>query len=229
MWRQGLSIHEIARRTGRSRNTVCRYIRSETAEPGYRPRPLRPSLLDPFKAYLTERVKTAHPVRLPATVLMREIQEHGYHGQLTILRDYLRTLQPESADDPIVRFETKPGEQMEVDWCQVRRGKHRLSALGATMRHCRASYLQFATNEELDALLVCLEDAITFFGGVPRHVLFDNMKTVVLERDAYGISVFSPACASRTGPRPKTRSSASISICKQVATIRCEHGWPRMA
>ncbi|MEM8971395.1 MAG: IS21 family transposase, partial [Pseudomonadota bacterium] len=165
LWRQGLSIHEIVRRTGKSRNTVRRYIRSVTAEPVYGPRPQTPSLLDPFKPYLTERVNAAHPVRLPATVLMREIQERGYHGQLTILRDYLRTLQPEPAHDPVVRFETKPGEQMQVDWCQVRRGKNRLTAFVATMGHCRASYVQFATNEELDTLLTCLEDAFTFFGG----------------------------------------------------------------
>ena len=76
---------------------------------------------------------------------------------------------------------------MQVDWCQVRRGKNRFSALVATMGHCRATYVQFATNEELDTLLACLEDAFSFFGGVPRHVLFDNMKTVVLERDAYGV------------------------------------------
>ena len=185
--RQGLSIHEIVRRTGKSRNTVRRYIRSEAMELVYGPRPPKPSLLDPFKAYLTERVKAAHPVQLPATVLLCEIQEHGYQGQLTILRNYLRTLLPTPADDPVVRFETQPGEQMQVDWCQVRRGKNRLTAFVATMGHSRASYVQFATNEELDTLLNCMEDAFTFFGGVPWHVLFDNMKTVVLERDAYGI------------------------------------------
>ena len=187
LWRQGLSIHEIVRRTSKSRNTVRRYIRSETAEPVYRPRPPKPSLLDPFKAYLAERVKAAHPVRLPATVLLCENQERGYQGQLTILRAFLRTLRPAPEADPIVRFETKPGEQMQVDWCQVRRGKNQLSALVATMGHCRATYVQFATNEELATLLDCLEDAFSFFGGVPRHVLFDNMKTVVLERDAYGV------------------------------------------
>lgn len=113
-------------------------------------------------------MKAARPVRLTATVLLREIQEHGYRGQLTILRDNLRRLQPALADEPVVRFETKPGEQMQVDWCWGRRGKSRLSALVATTGHNRASYVQFATNEELDTLISCLEDAFSFFGGVPR-------------------------------------------------------------
>lgn len=241
LWRQGLSIHEIARRTGKSRNTVRRYLRSETTEPAYGPRPPKPSLLDPFKVYLAERVKAAHPVRLPATVLLREIQERGYHGQPTILRDYLRVLQPTPADDPVVRFETKPGEQMQVDWCQVRRGMNRLTAFVATMDHSRASYVQFTTNEELKTLLTCTEDAFTFFGGVPQHVLFDNMKTVVLQRDACGvgehryqpsacllhISVSDLDCANRTEPKPKVRSSVSIIICKRAFTTRSGHGWRR--
>lgn len=187
LWRQGMSIREIGRRTGRSRNTVRAYIRSAVFEPTYKPRQTKPSILNPFKPYLVDRVRAAHPIRLPATVLFREIQDRGYEGQLTIVRDFLRSLKPEPVVDPVVRFETEPGEQMQVDWCQVRRGKNRLTAFVATMGYSRASYVQFATNEDLDTLLQCLEGAFTFFGGVPRHLLFDNMKTVVLERDAYGL------------------------------------------
>ncbi len=185
--RQGMSIREITRRTRRSRNTVRAYIRSTAVEPQYGPRPAAQSILDPFKPYLTERVNAAAPVRLPATVLYREIQELGYVGKLTIIRDFLRTLRPKQIEEPVARFETKPGEQMQVDWCQVRRGKNRLTAFVATMGYSRATYVRFATDEQLETLLECMEGAFTYFGGVPHHVLFDNMKTVVLERDAYGL------------------------------------------
>ena len=73
LWRKGLGIHEIVRRTGRSRNTVRAYICSKDVEPRYGPR--KPRILDPYK-------KSAHPVRLPATVLLWEIRELGYEGQL---------------------------------------------------------------------------------------------------------------------------------------------------
>jgi len=132
-------------------------------------------------------VNAAAPVQLPATVLLREIQDLGYDGKITILRDFLRILRPKQDNEPVVRFETKPGEQMQVDWCQVRRGKYRLTAFVATMGYSRSTYVRFATDEQLDTLLECMEGAFAFFGGVPRHVLFDNMKTVVLERDAYGL------------------------------------------
>ena len=92
--RQGMSIREIARRTGRSRNTVRAHVRSTDVEPQYGPRQSTQSILDPFKPYLTERVNAAAPVRLPATVLHREIQELGYDGQITIIRDFLRTCRP---------------------------------------------------------------------------------------------------------------------------------------
>lgn len=104
LWRQGFSIREISRRTGRSRNTVRSYLRSDAAEPVYGPRSAKPSKLDPFKPYLEQRARAAHPVRLPETVLVREITEQGYEGSITILRDYLRTLKPAAPADPVIRF-----------------------------------------------------------------------------------------------------------------------------
>jgi transposase len=70
--RQGMSIKGIARELGVSRNTVRRYLRTDTA-PGFRSCRSRPSKLDPFKDYLQQRVAAAHPDWVPATVLFDEI------------------------------------------------------------------------------------------------------------------------------------------------------------
>jgi transposase len=85
-----------------------------------------------------------------------------------------------------VGFETPPGRQMQCDWIVFRRGKASLSAFVATLGFSRASFVEFVTDERLETLLACHEHAFDFFGGVPHQVLYDNMKTVVLERDAYG-------------------------------------------
>ena len=56
----------------------------------------------------------------------------------------------------------------------------------ATLGHSRASYVEFVTDERVETLMACHEHAFAFFGGVTREVLYDNVKTVVLARDAYG-------------------------------------------
>lgn len=183
--RQGKSIREIARMTGKSRNTVKRYLHSD-GPLVYKARPARGSKLDPFKGWLIERVRAAHPDWIPATVLLSELRAQGYSGGLTVLRSYVAKLRPQTAPDPVVRFETEPGQQMQVDWGTLRRGPDRLSVFVATLGYSRASYVEFVTDERLDTLLACHENAFLFFGGVPRQVLYDNMRTVVLGRDAYG-------------------------------------------
>jgi transposase len=185
LWRQGMSIREIARNTGVSRNTVRRYLRT-ASDPAYGPRPPQGSKLDPFKDYLVVRCKAAHPDRLPGTVLLKEIRSMGYDGGITILRDYLRAIRPTPAPDPVVRFETRPGEQLQVDFCSVRKGTVRLSAFVAVLGYSRAAFVRFVSDERLETLLTCHEEAFFYFGGVPRSILYDNMKTVVIERDGYG-------------------------------------------
>ncbi len=75
---------------------------------------------------------------------------------------------------------------MQVDWIVFRCGKLPLSAFVATLGFSGASYVEFVTDERLPTLLGCHERAFDFFDGVPRAVLYDNIKTVVIGRDAYG-------------------------------------------
>jgi transposase len=183
--RQGLSVREIARRTGHSRNTVERHLRREGG-PAYTARPAVLSKLDAYKTFVSERVAAAYPDRLPGTVLLSELRALGYMGGITILREYLAALRPVLAPDPVTRFETKPGRQMQVDWALIRRGGDPLSVFVAVLGHSRMAYAQFVTDERLETLMACHEAAFAFFGGTPHEVLYDNMRTVVIGRDAYG-------------------------------------------
>jgi transposase len=99
---------------------------------------------------------------------------------------YLAQVQPAKKEEPLIRFETQPGQQMQADFVVFRRCGERLSAFVATLGYSRMSYVRFVTDETWPTVRACLEAAFSHFGGVPREVLFDNMKTVVLERDAYG-------------------------------------------
>ena len=184
--RQGLSAREIARRTGHSRNTVERYLRSGDV-PRYTPRPPVAGKLAPHEAWLAEWVRSASPGRIPATALLREARGRGYDGGITILHEHLAALRPAVASEPVVRFETEPGRQMQVGWAVMRRGSDPLAVFGAVLGHSRAAYADFVADERLErleSLLACHEAAFEAFGGTPREALYDNMRTVAVGRDA---------------------------------------------
>ncbi|WP_026186481.1 IS21 family transposase [Thioalkalivibrio thiocyanodenitrificans] len=183
--RQGAGIREIARHTGLSRNTVRKYLRSD-GEPRYAARPPRCGKLAPYEGYIRERLEAARPHWIPATVIEREIRALGYQGSIRLLRYFMAELRPTPRPDPVVRFETEPGQQMQVDWGVFRRGRHPLSAFVATLGWSRYSYVEFVTNERFETLKHCHESAFAYFQGIPREVLYDNMRTVVQQRHAYG-------------------------------------------
>jgi transposase len=179
-----MSVRQIARELGCSRNTVKRYLRDAQAS-RYAPRAPRPTKLDAFEPYLRERIDAAKPHWIPAVVLLREIRQIGYTGGLTQLKMLINPLKP-SREEPVLRFETAPGEQMQADFTVVRRGRDALLAFVATLGYSRATFVRFTPDERAETLCGCVREALIYFGGVPRHVLFDNAKTVVVERDAYG-------------------------------------------
>ena len=225
MARRGVSIREMAKQLGCSRNTVRRYLREADAQQ-YRPREARATKLDPYKDYLRGRIEAARPHWIPAAVLLREIQELGYPGGVTQLKAFLGSYKHQEPE-PVVRFETPPGKQMQADFTHIRRGRDPLMAFVATLGYSRSSWVRFTTDERADTWFGCLRQAFIYFGGVPQHVLFDNAGAIIIERDAYGpghhrwhtglLAVaeefgFTHVCASRIAPRPRARSNASTDI-----------------
>jgi transposase len=183
--RQGHSIRAISRQLGIARNTVRSYLRNLARTPAYGPRSASASKLDPFKPYLHERIEAAKPYWIPATVLHRELATQGFDGKEGIVRNYIRQFKS-GTQEAVVRFETLPGQQMQVDFTTIRRGHKKLKGFVATLGYSRASYVRFSTYERQDDWLLGIEEAFHYFGGVPKEVLFDNAKCIMIERDAYG-------------------------------------------
>jgi len=75
---------------------------------------------------------------------------------------------------------------MQADWATVGRGTDKLKVFIGTLGWSRTAYVEFCDDEQFETLRSAHEHAFDFFAGVPREVLYDNMKTVVLERNAYG-------------------------------------------
>lgn len=185
--KQGKSLRAIACEVGCSVNTVRKYLAAQDA-PTFKPAATpRESIVKPFEGYLRERVAAAAPDWIPAAVLWREIQSIGFVGGERIVRKFVATLRSAPVADPLIRFETAAGDQMQVDWIEFRRRKGaNLFAFVATLGYSRAAYVEFVSDMRLETLLACHANCFAWFGGVPRRALYDNMKTVVIERDAYG-------------------------------------------
>lgn len=184
--RQGISIRAISARLGVSRNTVRAALRRE-GPPLRRDRAL-PSKLDPYKDYLLARL--ADYPELSAVALCEEIRALGYPGGLSILKEFTYPYR-QRRREPVVRFETPPGRQAQVDWSGL--GRHLLGDAHRSpqlfvmvLGFSRALYAEAVWRASLESFLACHTRAFAYFGGVPAEVLYDNAKVVVLERRAEG-------------------------------------------
>jgi transposase len=185
--RKGVSVSEIARQTGHDRKT----IRKAVGEPLVPERPVQHRQrrkLGPYVEYLNKRI--AEGVT-NASKLYDEIKAQGYSGCPGHVRDFVHELRGPRPTSATVRFETEPGEQAQVDWGHFgyidHQGHQRpLYAFIMTLGWSRAMYLEFTVSADAAWWLRCHVHAFRYFGGVPRVVLHDNLKTAVLERDADG-------------------------------------------
>ena len=182
---QGFSIRRIAKELGTSRNTVRTYLRDKSKTPVYPDRQSRPTKLQPYHDYLRTRIETAKPYWIPATVLLRELRALGYDGGITMLKEHIKQYKPFTPVDPVVRFETRTGEQMQVDFTTITHYCVRVKAFVATLGYSRATFVRFSERERQEDWVEGLEEAFECFGDVPKEVLFDNTKAIMIERDAY--------------------------------------------
>ncbi len=190
--RQGTGIRAIAKKLGVSRNTVRLAIK-RGRPPAY-DRPRRPSKLDPFKDYLVQRLSDFP--ELSCERLLLEIRAMGYEGGRTILKDFTKPYRVRRKE-PVVRFETAPGQQAQVDWSDL--GAHvikersvKLYLFAMVLGYSRCLYTEVVTSMDCDTLLKCHRHAFSYFGGVTREILYDNMKTVVIKRGQGGNHHFNP-------------------------------------
>lgn len=179
---QGRNVTEISQELGISRQTIYRWIRAgelerDVTEARYGPRPPVPTKLDPYKPLIHERL-TEFP-DLTAVRLFEEAKAAGYEGGYTQLKTYAREVRPRPPADPVVRFETAPGQQAQVDFAHFRFPWGRRYALLVVLGYSRLLWLHFYPRQEMRTLMRGLEAAFDFFGGVPREVLFDQMRAVV--------------------------------------------------
>ena len=180
----GESKAELARRLGVSRRTIHNWVASgqldrdvEAGAARHSPRPRPAHKLDPYKGIIDERL-SAYP-KLSAQRLFEEVRAAGYGGGHGRVKDHVREVRPRAPAEPVVRFETPAGWQGQVDFGEFRLPWGRRHALMVVLGYSRLLWLRFHPRQTMDALFAGLEEAFGRFGGVPRELLFDQMRAVV--------------------------------------------------
>ncbi|MEM9294156.1 MAG: IS21 family transposase [Acidobacteriota bacterium] len=143
----------------------------------YTPRPPVERKLDPYREWIEARLE-AFP-KLSAVRLFEEIQKSGYEGGYTQVKEYVRTVRPRAQVQPVQRFETPPGHQAQVDFARFRLPWGIRYALLVVLGHSRLLWFRYFERQTMQVLFSGLEEAFRFFGGVPRELLFDQMRAVV--------------------------------------------------
>lgn len=202
-WRVGT----IARQLHVHRDTVHRVLaQNGLPTPSS---PLRPSRIDAYRPFILETL-TKFP-ELTAVRLFGMVSERGYRGSGEHFRHLIAGMRPRPLAEAYLRLRTLPGEQMQCDWghfghLQIGRARRPLMAFVMVLSYSRSIFLRFFLDARMDSFLRGHAEAFAAFNGVGRVVLYDNLRSAVLERCGDAIR-FNPALLEfaahyRYEPRP---------------------------
>ena len=179
---KGMSVSDIAKEMGISRPTVRKYLKAK--RPVEYNRKNRVPILEPYKAYIKERIDRYN---LSAVRILEEIRKKGYKGGYSTLKSYCATLRKDRAINAVIRFETEPGRQAQVDFGEFGHMEmdgvwKKLFAFSYILGYSRYRYVEFTVDISTQSLIKLHINAFSYTGGIPSEILYDNMKQVVLER-----------------------------------------------
>jgi transposase len=194
----GWSVSRLAREFGLSRTTIRRELSSE-APRRYPPRSKPTALSDAQRAHVERRLAMCPTLR--GSVLYHELcHEYGYGGSYPAFIRHLRVLRPLAATEPVVRFETAPGVQVQADWAHLgvwpledaEEGMTELFGLVAILGSSRVPAVRFAADHTrattLERLVRCLDD----LGGVPHEILTDRDPVFCIGQTSDGKAMLAP-------------------------------------
>jgi transposase len=181
---QGFAVRSIARQLQVNRETVANYLSDPS--PIKDKHTARGSKLDPYQDMIGKLIEQCPDVKAP--VVLQRIQDKGFDGEITIVRDMLRQLRGRQQNrQAFIRFESEPGEQIQIDWghfpgITYGANRRKLYALAVVEGHSRMLYVYFSHSQRQEALHQGLLEAFTYFNGIPKEIVVDNMLTAVTER-----------------------------------------------
>jgi transposase len=192
-YRDHFSIREISRRTGLSRNTVRKYLRSDSVEPKFAV-PDRPSHLDPFADKLSHmlRQETGRSRKQKRTIkqLHADLAALGYDGSYNRVAAFARDWkaarqrgQKTTGRGVFVPLAFSAGEAFQFDWSEdwavIDGERTKLQVAHFKLSYSRAFFLRAYPQQTHEMLFDAHNHAFRVLGGVPRRGIYDNMRTAV--------------------------------------------------
>ena len=220
-------IGTIAAQLGLHRETVRAAVEHETG--GVRRGVCRPSALDPYLPFIRDTL--ARYPRLRATRIHEMVRQRGYPGSVIQVRRLVRRLRPETTPTVYRRVVTLVGEQAQVDWgtfgkVRIGRGTRAVSGFVMVLGYSRALAALFTLDQTLESFLRGHVDAFEALGGVARNLVYDNLRSAVLDRRGSAVA-FHPRLLDLAGhyhfaPRPCTpgRGNEKGKIERQIQYLR---------
>lgn len=155
--------------------------------------PAHSSILDPYDAVIRKALVDCPEMRAPA--VLDRLRSAGYKGGITIVRTRLRQIRPRPKQEAFFTCSYEAGQLLQVDWADfgfaIPGSPRRISAFVAALAHSRMLFVTFVHSQAMGSFLRCMDAALDFFGGHTQIDVFDNMKTVVKERNGSHV-VFNP-------------------------------------
>jgi transposase len=198
MHNEGRSIRELQRQFQIGRNTVRRILRAHdnrrnNGHDVLKKKQKRGSKLDSFEPEIKTLLEK-YP-RITCVRILEELKDAGYSGGISILKEKVADMRVPQRE-PVIRFETAPGVQGQMDWSPYtinfrRTGKCQVQCFSYVLCFSRRHYIDFTARHDFYSLIRRHQDAFQYFGGVPKECLYDNEKTVVLRWEC-GRPVFNP-------------------------------------
>jgi transposase len=173
---------ELARRMGCDRRTVQRYIDLGDMTLPVKSTPTRAKLMDDFEKTTIEKVDKYGAT---AMAVYKLILKKGYAGKYCTVANFVRAHKDSQLKKAVIRFETHPGLQAQVDWKESVKMVNRsmeefdVNIFLMVLGYSRLKFVKLTSDRTQQTLFICIIDAISFFGGVPHESLFDNMSTII--------------------------------------------------
>ena len=181
---EGWPIGTIGRQLKLHHSTVERIVCRPQES---RPRQVRPTMIDPYRAFIDDTLKRWPDLK--SRRLFDMCVDRGYPGAPDHFRSLVRRMYPERASTPeaFLQLRTHPGEQGQVDWghfgyVSIGRSRRQLLAFVFTLSWSRMTFLRFFLGAAMPCFLQGHVEGFEFHGGVPRTLLYDNLKSAVLAR-----------------------------------------------